>query len=393
MSMHSDGSGPLFYARFSDGRTASSIDVDVRLGAKGVEILRRGSTTLFWPYETIAAAEPLTDHAIDALLSSPATPGAALFVGEGTFARRLARLAPHLSARAQRWRHARPWLAGTALLVLVAGSVWALDLSPSRAIASFLPDKARALLGEQVIEDMTSGLRTCDAPDGRAALDRLIARLSRAAGGGTTFKVVVSDWGLLNAFAAPGEQIVMTRGLIEKAQSGDEIAGVLAHEMGHGLERHPETAIVRALGLTAGLELMMGGSGGTLANAGLLLAQLSYSREAEREADGHALAILKSAGIAHKGLADFFRRIMKIEGETKLGEALSKIEVLRTHPDTAGRMAAVEHAPTYAATAAMSSSDWEALKDICKSAKPRAGGKDGEGGRSRPSPDDSEKDI
>jgi predicted Zn-dependent protease len=130
---------------------------------------------------------------------------------------------------------------------------------------------------------------------------------------------------------------------------------------------------VRAIGLTAAIELMMGGTGGTLANAGVLLAQLSYTRAAEREADQHALGILSTAGIATKGFADFFRRVVKLETETDLGKALSKIEVLRTHPMTEERIAEVEKRPTYPATPAMSAEDWSALKSICKDAGSNSG--------------------
>ena len=100
--------------------------------------------------------------------------------------------------------------------------------------------------------------------------------------------MIVIDWPLLNAFAAPGEQIVLTHGIISKAESADEIAGVLAHEMGHGIEMHPESGLVRAIGMMAAIDLMLGGSGGTLANFGALLAQLSYTRDAERVAAGRA---------------------------------------------------------------------------------------------------------
>ncbi len=364
--MQSNETQPVFYGRLSDGKSARSEDVDVRLGAEGVEFVGQNTPRAVWPYDSLSAAEPLTDHAIDALLASKEAPGAWLFVGEGTFARALAKRAPQLSARALRWRHARPWVFAAAAAVLVALAIPFFGFSPARAIANLMPDKARTTLGKEVIQSMTSGRRICEAPAGRAALDRLTARLTDAAGGTTKFKVVVSDWDLLNAFAAPGEQIVLTRQLIKKAESSNEIAGILAHEMGHGLERHPETAVVRAIGFSAGLELLMGGSGGTLANAGLLLAHLSYSREAEREADAHALQILKAAGIPARGLSDFFRRVIKLEKNSNLGDALSKFEFLRTHPNTEERIAAVENAPTYEATVAMSATDWKALKNICK---------------------------
>ncbi len=125
---------------------------------------------------------------------------------------------------------------------------------------------------------------------------------------------------------------MLTRGLIAKADSPDEVAGVLAHEMGHGIEMHPETALVRALGLSAAAELMLGGSGGTLANIGIVLAQLSYTRDAERNADRHALEILKGAGVSAQGLAEFFTRVTKLE-EDEIGIATAYRHPAQPSPD------------------------------------------------------------
>src|SRR6185295_12529611 len=104
-------------------------------------------------------------------------------------------------------------------------------------------------------------------------------------------------------------QIIMTRGLVQKAVSPDEVAGVLAHEIGHTLELHPEAGLVRAMGLSAAAQLVFAGSTGNATNIGLLLTQLRYTRVAEREADVHAVRILKNAQISAKGFGDFFERL------------------------------------------------------------------------------------
>ena len=362
--------GPVFYGRFSDGKTAAAADAELRLGTKGVEIKLPGVTLpLVWPYETLSAAEPLTDYAIDALLSSTVSPGASLFATEGTFARRLAGIAPQLTAKAQRWKHAKPWFAGTALVVVLGVALSVLHLSPSHAIATMLPNKARAKLGSHVIASMTGDRRVCDDARGVAALNRLTEKLSKASGSSAQFTVTVVDWGLLNAFAVPGERIITTRKLIAKAESADEVAGVLAHEMGHGLELHPETGIVRAIGLSAAIELMLGGSGGTLANVGVALATLSYSRDAEREADAHALRIMKNAGIAPQGFAGFFKRMKKEEVSIDAGAAGKAIDMMRTHPNTDERIAKIEAQTPYPAKSSLSGDDWQALKGICGPAK------------------------
>lgn len=366
MSMHSsDWDGAVFQGRFSDGTSAAGRVVDVRLGERGIEIRSPGDAApLIWPFGALSTSVPIGRHAIDVLVGYAHQPGATLFVAEGVFARRLGELAPHLTTHATRMRHAAPWLWAAAAVALVAGGVWLMELSPARAVARLLPDGARQMLGANVVASMTAGRAVCTAPAGRAALDRLALRLTEAAGAATAFRIVVVDWGLVNAFAAPGERVVLTRGLIEKATSPDEVAGVLAHEMGHGLEMHPEAGIVRALGLTAAADLMLGGSGGAIGNMGVILAQLSYTRGAEREADAHAVRILRGAGISPKGLSDFFHRVEASEGGGGKRPA-GTLDILSTHPQSAERAEAIARQPAYPATPALAAAAWADLRAIC----------------------------
>lgn len=372
MTTSDDTYGPMFEGRFSDGKSAAAKDVTLRLTDRGIVINVPGEAEpLVWPYGALAAAEPLGLHAVDALITYSYMPGTTLFVPEGTFARRLAGLAPHLTAKAQRWRSARPWVWASAAIVLLSVLLSLSHLSPSRAIARMLPDNVRLKLGEQVVVGMTNDRKTCTASPGKEALDKLVKRMSDASGHAKPFKVVVVDWGLLNAFATPGEQIVLTRGLINKAESADEVAGVLGHEMGHGIELHPETGIVRAIGISAAIELMVGGGGGTLSNIGAVLAQLSYTRDAEREADDQALRVLKSAGISHRGFGKFFDRVKELEG--KMGGGLTQYDIIRSHPQTDERRRHVESQPDYPATPSLTNDEWQALRKICGAEKPEEG--------------------
>lgn len=358
--------GSRFYARFSDGRSAGARDAEVGLGLSGVEILQASPVARHvWPYATVRSGEPLRDRAVEALLSSTDMPGASLFVPGQEFARGLLAKAPQLGARAERWRNARPWLTVAGVLIASIAAIYASGWSPVRTIALTLPDSWRERLGQQAITSMTDGHKACVDPAGLAALKSLTGRLTDATGTGRTFKITVYDWPLMNAFAVPGDQIVMTKGLLENAASADEIAGVLAHEMGHGIELHPETGIIRAIGLAAAVELMMGGSSGALANFGLILAQLGSTRAAEREADLQALRVLKEAQISPAGLGDFFKRIGGDEGGEDLPSQLKKFNMLRTHPPTAERRALVERQEMYAATPALSKPAWNDLKSIC----------------------------
>ena len=115
------------------------------------------------------------------------------------------------------------------------------------------------------------------------------------------------------------------------------------------------------MGLSAAVELMLGGSGGTLANIGMLLTQLGYSRVAEREADTRALQILEKAQISPLGFAGFFKRVE----ERGRGSAIGEISILRTHPLSAERARLAETRPAYPATPALSDEEWRALRVIC----------------------------
>jgi beta-barrel assembly-enhancing protease len=356
------------YARFSDGTSAKAQDASVALTQNGIELrLQEPDQVRLWPYSTLRSAEPIRTHAVDVLLSSTSAPGASVFVPSPEFARALRQRAPHLTARAERWRHTRPWMIGGAAVAALFAAVYFSGWSPAKSIARVLPDSWRGRLGEQAIRSMTEGHKLCNDPDGDAALAKLAERLSRSTGVNKPFKVAVYDWSLMNAFAVPGGQVVMTRGLIEKAESPDEVAGVLAHEMGHGIELHPESSIIRAVGLASAVELMMGGSGGALANIGLVLAQLSYSRASEHEADLQALRVLKNAGISNKGLGDFFKRVEKIEGDAATNAALKPFDIFRSHPPTIEREKLVTDQAAYPSTAALNEESWQHLKQVCAS--------------------------
>ena len=179
-------------------------------------------------------------------------------------------------------------------------------------------------------------------------------------------RVALLDWRLVNAFAVPGGQVILTRGLVETAGSPDEVAGVLAHELGHAIELHPETGLVRAMGMLAAAQLIFAGSSGTVSNVGVVLTQLRYTRIAEREADVHALRMLKGAGISPKGFGDFFERL---EGSARRPKRARRhrpsLELISTHPPSVERIAMVRAQPAYPATPALSAEDWKALREAC----------------------------
>ncbi len=366
MSTPSDGT--RFAGVHSDGRFATASPVSVRFTGGGLELRsdrEMGSRT--WPYDQLQGSVPLRADTPDVLLSLLPDGAETLFVADPSFSGLLLARAPALSCGRQRWQGLKPGLAVLAAVLLIVSGVWLLDLHPAQTIARVMPQKTRAALGGAVVTSMTKDRKVCETPASKTALGRLTQRLTAAASDKPMgVRVVLLDWSLVNAFAVPGGQIILTRGLVQRAGSSDEVAGVLAHELGHTLELHPEAGIIRVVGLSAALQLALAGSQGTISNIGLILTQLRYTRIAEREADAHALRMLKGAGISAKGFGDFFERLESKKPGEEAGKSASELEmILRTHPPTAERIAMVRAQPTYPATPALSADDWRALRDAC----------------------------
>jgi beta-barrel assembly-enhancing protease len=172
---------------------------------------------------------------------------------------------------------------------------------------------------------------------------------------------------VLNAFAVPGDRIIITRELIVAATSPDEVAGVLAHEMGHVVHRDSEAQMVRVTGLQVLLSIATGSNGGgTASNMAGLAAILQYSREAERAADAFALATLTKAQIDPMGIKRFFEMVLKMEGEQGSGTLARIGNMFSTHPGTEERISNIVPLPAgVTPKPPLTTEQWEALKNIC----------------------------
>ena len=364
MSTHSDVTP--FVGSLGEGRSAETRPVEASFADAGLELRTpEGSAIALWPYALLRSAVPLHAKAADVLLSLEPEGSQTLFVADPAFAGQLLVRAPALSTLRHRWRGLKPGLAVTASVLALVLGIRFLDVDPAQAVARNLPQKSREVLGRNVVTALAKDHKACETPASRAALDRLTQRLTAASPNPMQVRVALLDWQLVNALAVPGGQIVLTRGLVQTAGSPDEVAGVLAHELGHAIELHPETGIVRAMGLSAAAQLMFAGSAGSVSNVGLVLTQLRYSRIAEREADAHALRMLKAAGISSKGFGDFFERLEGKRPAKDTGKGIPGLDLISTHPATAERIAMVRAQPSYPATPALSAEDWKALREAC----------------------------
>lgn len=308
-----------------------------------------GEVGEIWPYRALALQA-------DELRNAPvriAYGDARLTVEHKGFAKALAAAAPGL-----RWAQRRSLIYGslaTAALLAAVGALWWGLPAISGRIVEHIPPSWEEKLGDAVVVEPVWGER-CAAPAGSAALDRLMRRLVKGAEPPFPITVVVRDSAIVNAYALPGGHIVLLRGLLAQAESPDEVAGVLAHELTHTIKRHPMRALVANSGLALLIEVTLGN--GTGASLGYLLTSLHYSRAMEAEADDGAVHLLQHAGIGTDGFAAFFERMEK----RSIGP---KLPYLSSHPQDEDRLAAVRGTAAHGGRPALSSADWQALKAIC----------------------------
>ncbi len=341
-------------ARFFDGEVAVAQEVTPELVGDALLLQAADGTTLAtWPIRGMVT------------MNGPDERGAVTFALE----RRPARLAISdpalltalaLSGVRVRQRVWRRWhwfaLAGGTLAALVAAALL-LDLAP-RLLAPLIPIAWEARLGDLAEATLTSGHRICKNPEGQGALDALVSKLRQAGGIGSTVRIEVLDDAMVNAFTLPGGRVILMRGLIHTAGDGAELAGVIAHELGHVAHRDPTAMLLRELGIgfvaaSLGWNDTLGGAGGI----GRSLVTLSYSRHAEAAADAAGEMFLARAGMRADGLGRFFARLETVEGHGTL-------PWLATHPPTEERRAEATHST--AGTPPLSDAEWAAVRRMCE---------------------------
>lgn len=352
-----------YHGHLSDGRTATRKPVTVEVGEAGLIIVTKDGDRLIWAFGDLGRTDEF-HRDLPVRLLNVAQADARLTIADNGILRPLLAMAPHLHdpgvMGARPGRRIAQWAAGIAAVLAVL--FWGLPLAVG-PIAALMPLAWEEALGAQVMGEFESRDNLCDGAAGRRALKRLTDRLAAVADTDYRFRVAVVDSKVVNAFAGPGGYMVIYRGLITAAKTPDEVAGVLAHEMGHVIERHSTESIVRAAGLGVMAQILLGDPSGLIGlgvAAGELLVNLAYNRDAEAEADAIAVAILAASDIDAGGLARFLDRLAEHESDDP-----GMMIFLSTHPHSAERAEAVRETGQRG-DQGMSDADWRALRAICQ---------------------------
>jgi Zn-dependent protease with chaperone function len=240
-------------------------------------------------------------------------------------------------------------------------SVMAGALSASDWIAVRIPIGWEQRLGRGMVSELAQS--ECRGAGGEQAMARLAQRLSAPT---DRIHIRVVRLPLVNAVALPGGEIVVFDGLLQQAESPDELAGVLAHEIGHIVHRDTSQSLVRQLAL----RLVLGGMGSDMGSGLNMFMSASHSREAEAAADAYAIDVLRRAKISPADTAAFFSRLAAgDEGEDGRPSAMAAF--VSSHPVSIDRQQkfsmSADRNGRY--VPALDQRLWAGLADICHSDK------------------------
>ena len=161
----------------------------------------------------------------------------------------------------------------------------------------------------------------------------------------------------VNAFATLGGHIYVYDGLIKQAESADELAGVLAHEIEHVRNRHIIQSIAVNLFTIETLRFLLPGNHQVDAQVAYLLLNLKFSRQQEYEADERGLERLRAAHVDAAGFQQFFARAEKMP---------SPPQILSNHPSSEYRAQLAERFRGYPTEPIMDLTEWKILRTICQ---------------------------
>jgi len=206
------------------------------------------------------------------------------------------------------------------------------------------------------------GGKTCTDPEGNAAFAKMVEKLREASRLETPLQTVVLATSIPNAVALPGGKIYLLNGLLQKANDPDEIAGVIAHEMGHVAHRDQVRVMIQNGGTSFLIGLLFGDITGSAAAifAARSLIDASYSRRAEGNADAFAIETMHALGRSPAPMGELLFRVTGAQGNNSIG-------ILASHPLTEERRELMRREDR-AATGAeiLSATEWRALKNICR---------------------------
>lgn len=233
-----------------------------------------------------------------------------------------------------------------AAALLLTGCSTEYNLATGKEESLIYSSDREVAIGDKMAPQIEAQFKTVTEVDMNERVNRIFNRLVAVCDRkDLVYFIKILDDDMLNAVSLPGGYVYVFRGIIDKAENDDQIAGVIAHEIGHITARHGVKRMQNAYAAMAvQVAAITSGDSNLAQGAGLALNSLflEYSQHDEFEADRLAVKYMKKAGYDPLAMADFLR-IMK---EEKSKEPLQQYSYWKTHPNLTQRISVVRQAAT-----------------------------------------------
>lgn len=250
--------------------------------------------------------------------------------------------------------------------MVVALYLWGIPVM-SALLAARIPVAWEERLGREVVAHLAPREQRCTDPERLRLLEQILATLTASLPSQPyTLRLLVVDDPMVNAFAAPGGYIVLFRGLLDLTGSAEELAGVLAHEVQHVLQRHAIRLLLEHASTGLLLTALTGDVSGTVVfglESARLLGTLQHSRRHEAEADVAGLQMLIAAAIDPAGMVTLFERLQEAGQHTP-----RFLQYFSTHSSTAQRVATLKtllDQSSHTSVKLLPHYAWEDMHHIC----------------------------
>jgi Peptidase family M48 len=353
--------GRVRSAIYFDGKSSRRWAVVLAFGEQ-LEISAEDLSPVLWSYSDIRRVDGAPGMLRVSCLSAP--PLARLEIRDASLAAELASGCLRLGENRLDGRSVAK-IVGWSLAAVVSIIVVVLFAIPFAAdrLAPLVPEPFERRLGDAADVQLKTvfGARACNDPAGQAAFGKLMSALGKSADLDMPVQPSVLATPIPNAFALPGGRVYLLNGLLAKANSPDEIAGVLAHELGHLKHRDSLRELIYNGGTSFLIGLLFGDVMGSSAVifASRTLVTASYSREAEQNADTFAIDVMQKLGRSPKAMGELLFRVTGKEGNKSLS-------ILAGHPLTEDRLKRMSDLDRPASgPPLLTAGEWSALKSIC----------------------------
>lgn len=359
-------------AHYLDGRTATRHRVTLTISPAALQIAMPDGSSKQWPYGEIRQTQG-TYRGEPVRLEFGPEPAEAVVVASRALLTEIHTAAPALAQHFHNssWRQTRlAWTLGAGLgviLMLIGLYRWGIPGIASAA-TPYVPTTWEESLGRKIVEQLAPETQQCRDPNRLRKIDEVVQTLA-ATHPSSPYRITLSvvDNPGINAFAAPGGQLVILRGLLEQTTSAEQLAGVLAHELQHVYLRHSTRAILEQTVGTLLLTAVSGDLSGGLAwglQGAQTMGSLHYSRTHEEEADIEGLRMMQAAHLDPAAVIAFYGTLQKSEQDHA-----GPPDFLSTHPDMGRRLAtllALAGPTPTDARPLLPGEDWMDIRSLCR---------------------------